>query len=169
MSQYRVLIVDLPFQLGRSRDIVSVEALFALAATPIAIVGANAKLSVNTNTIAVTWRWFLPFHLTSSRSRSLQRGSCRISDLLANKECCTGRTLSTNLKMRDPAHALRIAVKHKLHRDYVCCEVWNEVFNKRHALVPDIMNSTKWQRILRQVQTNTCFDPLVGLGRWLLF
>ena len=66
------------------------------------------KKSVNTNTIAVTWRWFLPFHLTSSQSRSLQRGSCRISDLLANKECCTGRTLSTNLKMRDPAHALLI-------------------------------------------------------------
>ena len=76
-------------------------------------------------------------HLTSSQSRSLQRVSCHISDLLANKECCTGRTLSTNLKMRDPAHALRIAVKHKLHRDYLLREVWSELFNKRHARVPD--------------------------------
>ena len=41
--QYRVLIVDLPFQLGRSREIVSVEAEFARAAPPIAIGGANAK------------------------------------------------------------------------------------------------------------------------------
>ena len=54
--------------------------------------------------------------------------------------------------MRDPAHALRIAVKHKLHRDYLFGGVWNELFNKRHALVPDIMNSTKWQRLLRHVQ-----------------
>ena len=96
-------------------------------------------MSVNTNTDAVTWPWSLPLHITSSQSRSLQGVSWRISDLLANKECCTGRTSLTNLKMRDPAHALRIAVKHKLHRDYVCCEVWNEVFNKRHALVPDKM------------------------------
>ena len=43
MFQYRVLIVDLPFQLGRSREIVSVEAEFARAAPPIAIGGANAK------------------------------------------------------------------------------------------------------------------------------
>ena len=96
-------------------------------------------MSVNTNTAAVTWPWSLPLHITSWQSRSLQGVSWRISDLLANKECCTGRTSLTNLKMRDPAHALRIAVKHKLHRDYVCCEVWNEVFNKRHALVPDKM------------------------------
>ena len=34
--------------------------------------------------------------------------------------------MSTNLKMRGPAHAL-------------LCEVWNELFNKRHALVPDII------------------------------
>ena len=67
--------------------------------------------------------------------------------------------MSTNLKMRDPAHALRIAVKHKLHRDYLFGEVWNELFNKRHALVPDIMNSTKWQRLLRQVQTNLLRSP----------
>ena len=82
-----------------------------------------------------------------------------MSDLLANKECCTGRTSLTNLKMRDPAHALRIAVKHKLHRDDSLCEVWNELFNKRHALVPDIMNSTKWQRLLRQVQTHLLRSP----------
>ena len=43
MFQYRVLIVDLPFQLGRSREIVSVDAEFARAAPPIAIGGANAK------------------------------------------------------------------------------------------------------------------------------
>ena len=41
--QYRVLIVDLPFQLGRSRESVSVEVEFARAAPPIAIGGANAK------------------------------------------------------------------------------------------------------------------------------
>ena len=43
MFQYRVLIVDLPFQLGRSRETVSVKGKFARAAPPIAIVGANAK------------------------------------------------------------------------------------------------------------------------------
>ena len=61
--------------------------------------------------------------------------------------------------MRDPAHALRIAVKHKLHRDYLFGEVWNELFNKRHALVPDIMNSTKWQSLLQQIQKRVIRTP----------
>ena len=87
-----------------------------------------------------------------------------MSDLLANKECCTGRTSLTNLKMRDPAHALRIAVKHKLHRDYLFGEVWNELFNKRHALVPDKMAAPS------AASTKTrASNPFVGIGHWRLF
>ena len=38
-------------------------------------------------------------------------------------------------------------------------EVWDELFNKRHALAPDIMNSTKWQSLLEQVQKHVIRMP----------
>ena len=39
------------------------------------------------------------------------------------------------LLLRDPAHALKIAVKDPLHYDTVFGEIWEELFNKRHGLV----------------------------------
>ena len=56
------------------------------------------------------------------------------------------------LLLRDPAHALRIAVKDPLHFDSLFGEVWNTLFDKRHALVPDVMNSKKWQDLLQNIQ-----------------
>ena len=50
------------------------------------------------------------------------------------------------LLLRDTAHALRIAIKNPLHFDDLFGEVWTHLFDKRHALVPDVMNSSKWQR-----------------------
>ena len=48
----------------------------------------------------------------------------------------------------------------ELHCDDSFGEVRNELNNKRNALVPDIMNSTKWQRLLRQVQQTRASNPL---------
>ena len=47
------------------------------------------------------------------------------------------------LLIRDGAHALRIAIRDPLHYDSFFGEVWNELFDQRHALVPDVMHSGK--------------------------
>ena len=57
--------------------------------------------------------------------------------------------------IRDPAHAIRIAVKNSLHADKCFDEVWSEMFDKRHALAPDIMYSDKWRDLLTNVQKDT--------------
>ena len=54
--------------------------------------------------------------------------------------------------IRDAAHILRIAVRDPLHLDDLYGEVWTELFDKRHALVPDVMNSKKWQDLLQNIQ-----------------
>jgi hypothetical protein len=63
------------------------------------------------------------------------------------------RDLFPNLLIliRDPAHAIRIAAK-ALHQDDVFGEVWHELFDARHALVPDLMNSPKWHDLLVAIQ-----------------
>ena len=53
--------------------------------------------------------------------------------------------------IRDPAHAIRIASK-ALHCDDVFGEVWHELFDARHALVPDLKNSDKWNNLLVAIQ-----------------
>ena len=63
------------------------------------------------------------------------------------------RDLFANLLIviRDPAHAIRIASK-ALHCDDVFGEVWHELFDARHALVPDLKNSDKWNNLLVAIQ-----------------
>ena len=63
------------------------------------------------------------------------------------------RELFRNLLIviRDPAHAIRIAIK-SLHCDEVFGKVWQELFNGRHALVPDLMNSEKWRNLFVAIQ-----------------
>ena len=56
------------------------------------------------------------------------------------------------LLLRDGAHALRIAIKDPLRFDELFGDVWQTVFNKRHALVPDLMNSKKWQDHFKHIQ-----------------
>jgi hypothetical protein len=53
--------------------------------------------------------------------------------------------------IRDPAHAIRIASK-ALHCDDEFGKVWNDLFDSRHALVPDLMNSAKWHNQLVAIQ-----------------
>ena len=56
------------------------------------------------------------------------------------------------LLLRDGAHALRIAIRDPLHYDNFFGEIWNELFDQRHALVPDVMHSNKWQDLLQNIQ-----------------
>ena len=54
--------------------------------------------------------------------------------------------------IRDPAHAIRISCFKALHCDDVFEKVWHELFDGRHALVPDLMNSDKWHNLLTAIQ-----------------
>ncbi len=63
----------------------------------------------------------------------------------------TGRLLKNNgfpniaFFIRDPAHAVRIAARDPLHADEKFGAFWTEVFDARHALIPDIQNSEVWR------------------------
>ena len=88
------------------------------------------------------------------------------------------RDLFRNLLIviRDAAHALRIAAK-ALHCDDVFGEVWDELFDARHALVPDLKNSDKWQNLLVAIQEDNkravavpgVPKPLAGILRHVSF
>ena len=77
--------------------------------------------------------------------------------------------------LRDAAHIPRISVRDPLHLDDLYGEVWAELFDKRHALVPDVMNSRKWQDLLQNIQKNLlqiqhCEDqPLAVILKHLSF
>ena len=45
---------------------------------------------------------------------------------------------------RDRAHALRIATSGPLLQEKLFKDWWDDIFNNRHALVPDIQNSEEW-------------------------
>ena len=88
------------------------------------------------------------------------------------------RELFPNLLIviRDSAHAIRIAIK-ALHLDEVYGAVWKELFDKRHALVPDVMNSKKWENLFVAIQEEHVKavalpgepQPLAGIVRKLAF
>jgi len=50
--------------------------------------------------------------------------------------------------IRDPAHALRIAMYKPLQLETYYGEVYKQIIDKRHALIPDISNSPKWIAML---------------------
>ena len=56
------------------------------------------------------------------------------------------------LAVRDPGHAVRIACEKPLLNDTLFERVRTEVFDKKHAIVPDIQNSPKWRAILEAYQ-----------------
>ena len=78
------------------------------------------------------------------------------------------------LLLRDPAHIIRIAMKTPLHVDSAFGEVWTELFDKRHALVPDLQYSDKWKNLLRAIQKDVLSirresQPLACVLRHLAF
>jgi len=61
--------------------------------------------------------------------------------------------------IRDVCHAVRIAAKKPLHLDQEFGQVWEELFGKSHALVPDIQYSDKYQAILQGAQEHCLRIP----------
>ena len=74
------------------------------------------------------------------------------------------RELFPNLLIviRDSAHAIRIAIK-ALHLDDAYGAVWDELFHKRHALVPDLQNSKKWENLFVAIQEEHHVQAVVAL------
>ena len=64
--------------------------------------------------------------------------------------------------IEDPAHGLRIATVKPLQLESYFGEIQDELFNKRHALIPDIQNSGKWREMLRGLQTSVLRMPARG-------
>jgi hypothetical protein len=72
-----------------------------------------------------------------------------VSDGAAPAMKC-GRLLTqhcTNLAwiLRDPAHAVRTAAESPIQLVDCFASFWEDVFDKRHALVPDVQNSDAWR------------------------
>ena len=61
--------------------------------------------------------------------------------------------------IRDPAHGVRIAICKPLQLEAYFKEVFDELINKRHALIPDIQNSGKWTQILHGLQQKVLRIP----------
>lgn len=59
---------------------------------------------------------------------------------------------NAGLAIKDMTHVIRIATQKPLQMVGVYAEVYEEILNKRHALLPDISNSNKWQNILAGIQ-----------------
>lgn len=62
--------------------------------------------------------------------------------------------------IRDPAHAIRIALQVPLRMESMYKEVFDELMNKRHALIPDIKNSGKWKKMLIAIQQQARAEAL---------
>ena len=60
---------------------------------------------------------------------------------------------NAQLALTDMMHCIRRATQEPLHLMGEFEQVFEEIVNKRHALLPDIANSKKWQSILQAVQT----------------
>ena len=113
----------------------------------------------------------LPLACDESLKSHVMRTVTSVSADGASKErravFLAARDLFPNLLLviRDPAHAIRIAAK-SLHCDDVFGDVWHALFDGRHALAPDIMNSAKWHNLFVAIQQDNIL-PLAepGIGR----
>ena len=65
--------------------------------------------------------------------------------------------------IKDMMHCVRIATQKPLHLAGVFEEVFEELINKRHALLPDLSYSGKWKSILLGVQEDTLKMPQMTL------
>ena len=59
-----------------------------------------------------------------------------------------GRCKNIALILRDPVHAMRTSLSDPLKRHGDFKSFWDDVFDGRHALVPDVQNSDVWRRRL---------------------
>ena len=75
------------------------------------------------------------------------------SDFFPNASCA----------LKDMMHCIRIATQKPLHLVETYDDVYNELINKRHALLPDIQNSKKWTQLLVAIQQEVIQMPSLSL------
>jgi len=68
------------------------------------------------------------------------------------------------LTIKDMTHCIRIATQKPMQMVEPYAEVYDEIVDKRHALLPDIQNSNKWQNILRGIQKEVLSMPSLRLS-----
>ena len=74
------------------------------------------------------------------------------------------RRFFTNCRsvVRDPAHAIRIAIQKPMQLEEVFGHVYTELMDKKHALIPDIQNSPKMKRMLQAIESNCLRIPALS-------
>ena len=60
--------------------------------------------------------------------------------------------------LRDPAHALRTSAETPIKLADCYASFWDDIFDKRHALVPDVQNSDAWRTRLMAMQRHIIAD-----------
>ena len=70
---------------------------------------------------------------------------------------------NVNFVIKDMIHCIRIATAKPLHLVAGTEEVFNEIIDKRHALLPDLTYSLKWKSILEAVQKEVLQIPMLNL------
>ena len=88
--------------------------------------------------------------------RVLERIYTYVSDGAAPALKC-GRLLTRHCKnlvwiLRDPAHAVRTSLESPIQIVDCYASFWEDIFDKRHALVPDVQNSDAWRSKLMAMQ-----------------
>lgn len=69
------------------------------------------------------------------------------------------------MAIKDMTHTIRIATATPMQLVGVYEDVYEEILNKKHALIPDISNSNKWQNVLHAIQKEVlCVPSLKGPG-----
>ena len=66
---------------------------------------------------------------------------------------------NSDVAIRDFAHAVRIATVKPMQLVRLYEDVYEELINKRHALIPDLKYSEKWKRLLAGIQTDLLRMP----------
>ena len=66
---------------------------------------------------------------------------------------------NSDVAIRDFAHAVRIATVKPMQLVSLYEDVYEELINKRHALIPDLKYSEKWKRLLAGIQTDLLRMP----------
>jgi len=67
------------------------------------------------------------------------------------------------MAIKDMTHTIRIATAKPMQMVGVYAEVSSEILNKKHALIPDISNSNKWQNMLQGIQQEVLQIPSLTL------
>ena len=70
---------------------------------------------------------------------------------------------NVHMVIKDMMHCIRIATQKPLHFVEGMEEVFHEIIDKQHALLPDLSNSVKWKKILEAVQEEVLTIPHLTL------